>query len=292
VDAVLTTTELLEMVRLAHIDPQEILAQEFDEPYRQVTGAGVLFGATGGVAEAALRMAVEKVTGQPIADRLEFTEVRGLTGFKEANVKMGEHTVRLAVIAGLKNAIPVLDRIKAGKDVGYDLIEVMTCPGGCIGGAGHPVPTAVNELKARQDVLVNIDRTSKYRTSQSNPDILRLYEGFYKEPNSELAHRLLHTHYVPRGGDSRATFVRNKADSAFRTHEIEVCICNACSAKGAAELFDATAAKVKAQGLDAVVDVQLVRLSESHPTETVHVTMDGRQMAPEKLESIYKLLKH
>jgi formate dehydrogenase major subunit len=292
VDAVLTTTELLEMVKLAHIDPKEILATEFDDPYKQVSGAGVLFGATGGVAEAALRMAVEKVTGQPVAERLEFNEVRGLTGFKEATVKMGDKTVRLAVIAGLKNAIPVLDRIKAGKDVGYDLIEVMTCPGGCIGGAGHPVPTAVNELKCRQDVLVNIDRTSKYRTSQSNPDVLRLYQEFYHEPNSDLAHRLLHTHYLPRGGDSRATFVRNKADSAFRTHEIEVCICNTCAAKGAAELFDATAAKVKEQGLDAVVDVQLVRLAEYHPTDTVYVTMDGTHTAPEKLESVYKLLKH
>ena len=252
----------------------------------------MLFGATGGVAEAALRMAVEKVTGKSIDERLEFTEVRGLTGFKEATVKMGDKTVRLAVIAGLKNAIPVLDRIKAGKDVGYDLIEVMTCPGGCIGGAGHPVPTQANELKSRQDVLVNIDRTSKYRKSQSNPDILRLYAQFYQEPNSDLAHRLLHTHYVPRGGDSRASFVRNKADSAFRTHEIQVCVCNACAGKGAAELFDATAAKVKAQALDALVDVQLVRLSEYHPTDTVYVTLDGKQVAPDRLESVYRLLKH
>ncbi|GEL93964.1 NAD(P)-binding protein [Cellulomonas composti] len=196
VDAVLTTTEFLEMVEMLHLSPQDVEPAEFDEPYARVSGAGVLFGASGGVAEAALRMAVEKLTGEPMAD-LDMHDVRGLQGFKEATVVAGGATVRVAVINGLGNVDQLAKRIRAGEDVGYDLIEVMACPGGCINGAGHPVPDDVQEMTARQQVLVDIDRTATHRTSQGNPDILRLYDEFYGEPGSPVAHRLLHTSYAP-----------------------------------------------------------------------------------------------
>ncbi|MGC3999874.1 MAG: NAD(P)-binding protein [Anaeromyxobacter sp.] len=291
VDAVLTTSELIEMITLAGIDPREVQPGEFDEPYKQVSGAGMLFGSTGGVAEAALRMAAEKATGK-VLEKLDFEEVRGLTGFKEATVQLGEAKVRLAVISGLKNAIPVLEQIKAGKDVGYDLIEVMTCPGGCIGGAGHPVPVAVGEMKARQDVLIDIDRTSKLRKSQENPDILRLYEEFYGEPNSHLAHRLLHTHYTPRGGDARAhKAVVNPSDSAFRTHELQICFCDVCAGKGSAQLFDTLTEKVRDGGLEPMVEVKPVRLSEKHATKEVYVTLDGQQTGVEQLQAIHRLVR-
>lgn len=197
VDAVLTTTEFLEMVTMLRLDPADIQPAEFDEPYRRVTGAGVLFGASGGVAEAALRMAVEKLTGEALVEHLEFTEVRGLTGLREAAIDAGGTTVRVAVAAGLANAEPLVKRVIAGEDVGYDLVEIMACPGGCIGGAGNPVPERVGELTGRQQVLISIDRVSTYRKSQENPDILRLYDDYYGEPNSEVAHRLLHTGYAP-----------------------------------------------------------------------------------------------
>ncbi|MFZ0531215.1 MAG: [FeFe] hydrogenase, group A, partial [Propionicimonas sp.] len=197
VDAVLTTTEFLEMVDLVRLNPAEVTPSDFDEPYSRVTGAGVLFGASGGVAEAALRMAVEKLTGEQLVDRLEFREVRGFQGVKEATVEAGDGVVRVAVISGLGNAEPLVKRVLAGEDVGYDLVEIMACPGGCIAGAGNPVPKQLGELTARQNVLVNIDRTSKYRKSQENPDILRLYDDYYGAPNSERAHRLLHTGYRP-----------------------------------------------------------------------------------------------
>lgn len=196
VDAVLTTTEFLEMVQMLRLEPQDIEPMQFDEPYRRVTGAGVLFGASGGVAEAALRMAVEKLTGEPV-EQLDFEEVRGFEGVKEATYVAGETTVRVAVISGLNNVASVAKRIAAGEDVGYDLIEVMACPGGCINGAGHPVPDRVGEMAARQALLVDIDKASKYRKSQENPDILRLYDEYYGEPNSERAHHLLHTEYAP-----------------------------------------------------------------------------------------------
>lgn len=196
VDAVLTTTEFLEMVEMLRLDPQDVVPGDFDEPYARVTGAGVLFGASGGVAEAALRMAVEKLTGEPLVD-LDVHEVRGLQGVKEATVDAGGTTVRVAVISGLNNVDALARRIRDGEDVGYDLIEVMACPGGCVNGAGHPVPQDALEMTARQQVLVDIDRTAPVRRSHENPDILRLYDEYYGEPNSPLAHRLLHTSYAP-----------------------------------------------------------------------------------------------
>ncbi len=197
VDAVVTTTEFIEMLDMVRIDPTKVEPSTFDEPYSRVTGAGVLFGASGGVAEAALRMAVEQLTGEPLVDHLDFQDVRGLQGFKHASVDAGGKTVRVAVISGLTNAIPFAERVAAGEDVGYDLVEVMACPGGCISGAGNPAPELVNELRDRQEVLVDIDKTSTYRKSQENPDIKRLYDDFYGEPNSPLAHELLHTAYAP-----------------------------------------------------------------------------------------------
>ena len=197
VDAVLTTTEFLEMVQMLRLEPGDIEPAEFDEPYRRVTGAGILFGASGGVAEATLRMAVEKLTGEPLTDSLDFEAVRGFEGIKEATISANGTTVRVAVVSGLNNVAPIAKKIAAGEDTGYDLIEVMACPGGCINGAGHPVPEKVGEMAARQGLLVDIDKVAKYRKSQENPDILRLYDEYYGEPNSERAHHLLHTSYAP-----------------------------------------------------------------------------------------------
>lgn len=289
VDAVLTTTELIEMTSLARIDSKDVEFAEFDEPYRQVSGAGMLFGATGGVAEAALRMAAEKVTGKE--QRIDFEEVRGHKGFREAIVQMGDRKVRLAVIAGLKNAIPILDRLKEGKRMDYDLIEVMACPAGCIGGAGHPVPTRPGELYARYRVLLDIDRTSNLRKSHTNPDVLRLYDDFFDHAASPVAHKFLHTHYAPRPGDHDGDYVRNKAESTFRTREIEICMCDACTEKGSAKLFDTTSTHIHDARLEPMIEISLVRLSEEHPTDDVYVTLDGRHVSPNKLNPIYKLLK-
>ena len=197
VDAVLTTTEFMEMLEMVRINPDKVAPDAFDEPYSRVTGAGVIFGASGGVAEAALRMAMEKLTGEKLAEHLEFHAVRGFAGVKDATVTAGGKTVRVAVISGLGNAEPLIKRVVSGEDVGYDLVEIMACPGGCIDGAGQPAPAMVGELRQRTEVLFDIDRTSKYRRSQENPDVLRLYDQFYGEPNSELAHHLLHTSYQP-----------------------------------------------------------------------------------------------
>ncbi|MCL1898473.1 MAG: [FeFe] hydrogenase, group A, partial [Micrococcales bacterium] len=197
VDAVLTTSEFLSMIPMIRLDMADIEPTTFDQPYSKVSGAGVIFGASGGVAEAALRMAAETMTGESLVDQLEFTPVPDATGIKQTSVQVGERTIRVAVISGLGNVDALAKRVLAGEDVGYDLVEVMACPGGCVGGAGNPRPEGYDEMSERQQVLVAIDKTSQYRQSQENPDILRLYHDFYGEPNSELAHRLLHTSYSP-----------------------------------------------------------------------------------------------
>src|SRR5690606_36327706 len=197
VDAVLTTTEFIEMVEMLRLQPEDIEPAEFDEPYQQVSGAGVLFGASGGVAEAALRAAVEKMTGQPLLERLKYEPAYGMPGVKTATVVANGRTLRVAAVSGLGNADPLVKRILAGEDLGFDMIEVMACPGGCIQGAGHPVPSQASELAARERVLDYIDNTSEVRGSHHNLDVMSLYEDFFGEPNSPMAHDLLHTTYAP-----------------------------------------------------------------------------------------------
>ncbi len=197
VDSVLTTTEFLEMAHMLRLTREDIIPTEFDEPYQKVSGAGVLFGSSGGVAEAALRAAVEKLTGKPLVDRLDYQPVEGLPGVKSASVVADGRTLRVAAISGLGNIEPVITTILAGEDTGFDLIEIMACPGGCVQGAGHPVPQFASAMAAREQVLANIDSAAPIRGSHDNPDVLRLYKDFYGEPNSPKAHQLLHTEYTP-----------------------------------------------------------------------------------------------
>ncbi|MDP4093997.1 MAG: NAD(P)-binding protein [Bacillota bacterium] len=288
VDAVLTSSEMLEMVKLARIDTTEIEPQEFDDPYKQVSGAGILFGASGGVAEASLRMAVEKLTGKVLTDHLEFEEIRGFEGVKEATVVANDTNIRVAVISGLNNAEPIIEKIIQGVDVGYDLIEVMACPGGCICGAGHPVPEKVDALERRQKTLVSIDKTSKYRKSQENPDILRLYDDYYGEANSELAHKLLHTHYSAKNGDKACSIVRKKANSAFVTREYTICTCDSCSSKGSKELYNNMVNSVKQLKMDSFIEVKTIRLKETHAGKGIYITLNGKQIEEPKLSSIHK----
>lgn len=289
VDAVLTTTELLEMVRLRRIE--DIVPAEFDEPYKQVSGAGVLFGASGGVAEAALRMAVEKLTGEPMTEHLDFEEIRGFEGLKEATINAGGKEVRVAVISGLHNSESIVKKILAGVDVGYDLIEVMACPGGCINGAGHPVPEKIDALTKRQQVLVNIDKKSEYRKSQENPDILRLYDEYYHEPNSHLAHKLLHTSYTVHGGDGVCGAIRPMADSAYVTHEFTVCSCNLCKEKGSIDLYSEISGRLIQSKMDAFVKVRTIRLKENHGGDGIFLTLDGKSVSPDELDTCFKTLR-
>lgn len=292
VDAVLTSSEMLDMVRLKRIDKNEIEPQEFDEPYRQVSGAGILFGASGGVAEAALRMAVEELTGEVQTDHLDFEEIRGFDGLKEATIEAGDTKVRVAVISGLHNAEPIVEKIIRGESVGYDIIEVMACPGGCICGAGHPVPEKIDVMEKRQQVLVNIDKTSRYRKSQENPDILRLYKDFYGEANSHLAHELLHTHYNALIGDRACSTVRlKKSNSAFVTKVLTVCTCESCKQKGSRELYAKLSDKIKTMKMDSFVEAKTIRLNETHNGDGIYISLNGKAVDESIVDNLYEAIR-
>jgi iron-only hydrogenase group A len=201
-DAVLTTRELIWMIKCYGINFTMLPDGEFDAPLGLASGAGDIFGTTGGVMEATLRAAAELVTGKP-ADRLEFTEVRAVEGLREVYVAIGEHNIHVAVANGLENAKTILDKVKAGKEL-FHVIEVMACPGGCIGGGGQPYPAKGYRvldpelLRKRAAALYSIDTGKKLRKSYENPAIEEVYDQFLLEPGSEIAHQLLHTSYSPK----------------------------------------------------------------------------------------------
>lgn len=197
VDAALTTRELGRMIREAGIKFSELSEEEYDDPLGISTGAGVIFGATGGVMEAALRTVYEVVTKEELPS-VDFTMVRGLEGIKEAEVDLKGTKVKVAVAHGLGNAKQLMDLIKDGK-ADYQFIEIMCCPGGCIGGGGQPIPTNNEIRQKRIDAIYQADAGLPLRKSHENPAVQVLYKEFLGEPLGEKSHHLLHTHYTKRG---------------------------------------------------------------------------------------------
>ncbi len=191
VDVSITTREVDRMIRAEHIDATTLPEEDFDQPLGTATGAGVIFGATGGVMEAALRTAYHVVTGEtPRPDA--FSEVRGQDGWKEATFDLAGTPVRVAVVHGLANTAFLLDALAEGA-VEYDFVEVMACPGGCAGGGGQPIHDGEELAGVRGDVLWGLDRRAKLRNSYENPSIVAIYRDYLGEPNSERAEELLHT---------------------------------------------------------------------------------------------------
>lgn len=197
VDYVLTTRELAKMFKLTGVDFENLKEEEFDNPLGISTGAGVIFAATGGVMEAAVRTAYEVVTGSPLKN-LDLKIVRGFEGIKEAELDLNGTKLKVAVAHTLKNARVLLDEIKAGKSP-YAFIEVMTCPGGCLGGGGQPIPTTWSIRQKRAESIYREDTLKPVRKSHENPAIKAIYDEFLKEPLGHVSHELLHTDYVERG---------------------------------------------------------------------------------------------
>ncbi len=207
-DASITTRELIWMIKAAGVDFVNLPDEDFDNPLGYSTGAADIFGSTGGVMEAALRTAAEKLTGKPL-DKLEFTDVRAVEGLREATIDIGGTQINVAVANGLNNAKTILEKVKRGEKQ-FHLIEIMACPGGCVAGGGQPLPTAAKHvypldkdmIRKRAQALYSIDEAKTIRKSHENPYIKKLYEEFLGEPGGHKAHELLHTHYTvrnPRG---------------------------------------------------------------------------------------------
>ena len=201
VDCSITTREFARMVKFHGIDFANLPDEQFDDPLGESTGAGVIFGATGGVMEAALRTAVETITGKSM-DNVDYQDVRGMEGVKEATYKVGDLEVNVAVVSGLANAHQVLTDIKEGKR-NYHFVEFMCCPGGCINGGGQPhvksqISNFNNVKMLRAKALYSNDEAKTIRKSHENPSIIKLYDEYLEKPGSHKAHTLLHTHYVKR----------------------------------------------------------------------------------------------
>jgi len=205
VDANLTTRELARMIRQAGLDFVHLPEEEFDDMLGESSGAGVIFGVTGGVMEAALRTVVDVLTGRDMP-RLEYDDVRGLEGIKEATVSVNGTDIKVAIVHGTANAAKLLNAIRAGEKT-YHFIEVMGCPGGCVTGGGQPIVDArtryyVDPRAARAAATYSEDESMAIRKSHKNPAVQKLYAEFLGEPNSHIAHELLHTTYVDRSKEA------------------------------------------------------------------------------------------
>lgn len=202
VDVAITTRELARMIQKAGIDFRNLDDSDYDEPFGFGSGAGAIFGATGGVMEAALRTAAEVITGEKL-EKLDFEDVRGTDALKTAEYQLGDATIRVAVASGTASAKELLRKVEAGEEK-FDFIEIMGCPGGCVNGGGQPIQPAVvrNNVDLKQkraSILYKADQNLSVRKSHENSVVKHIYDEYFGEPGSHKAHEILHTHYVKRG---------------------------------------------------------------------------------------------
>lgn len=209
VDFGLTTREMATMIKEAGIDLKDMPEEDFDHPLGLGSGAGLIFGATGGVMEAAIRTVYEIVTGRPVPFKnLDITPIRGMDGVREASLKIEDPLpeykwldgveLKVAVAHGTANAKKIMDKVVKG-EADYHFIEIMACPGGCLGGGGQPIPTTPEIRMARARAIYEEEKNLPVRKSHENPELRQLYDEFLKHPLSDVSHKLLHTKYTPRG---------------------------------------------------------------------------------------------
>jgi NADH-quinone oxidoreductase subunit G len=253
VDFVLTTQELARMAEEAGLIFNKLEPESLDMPLGFKTGAGVIFGNSGGVSEAVLRYASEKITGVKV-EAVDYHIVRGEEGMREVTITVGDITLKLAIVHGLKNARAIAEQIKAGK-CEYDFVEVMSCPGGCIGGAGQPVPRDYQYRKRRTKGLYEADKMLQLHKSQDNHYVTECYKNHLGEVGGEKAHHLLHTKY-----QSRRRISDEDLDLVSGTNEnklvVSVCVGTSCYIRGAQNLLHALIRHIEEQNLQNRVDIK------------------------------------
>jgi NADH-quinone oxidoreductase subunit G len=242
VDAVITVNELAMLVKQAGISFDHLEEEPFDQPFGFTTGGGTIFGVTGGVAEAVLRTAAGLLNLE--LEQPDFRAVRGFAGLKEAEVNLQGTRLKLAVVNGLGNAAKLIDDLE-NKKASYDLVEVMACPGGCIGGGGQPVPNSAETRLKRSKALYRSDKLMQLRSPHDNLSVRRLYEDYLHTPGSKQAHALLHTSYHPR---HRLNGVHSEKKNK-RNLEISVCVGTGCYLRGAYDVMQKLHQIVKREGL-------------------------------------------
>lgn len=286
VDYVLTTQELARMIEQAGLRFNDLEPQSRDMPFGFGTGAGVIFGASGGVTEAVLRYAAEKVTGETLYNT-DFNEVRGDSGLREVNIEVGGATLRLAVVYGLANARVVAEKVKAGK-CDYDLIEVMACPGGCVGGAGQPVNLDLAVRKRRAKGLYKSDKGRQLHKAQDNIFVNQCYAKFLGDIGGHKAHELLHTGYQSRRRITDETLVL-LGDPKEPRIQVQVCLGTSCHLRGAQEILNGLLAHIIDQGLENAV---VVKASFCHEqcASGPNVQVGGETLSHCTLESVLAAL--
>lgn len=255
VDYVLTTQELGQMIEEAGLHFRELVPESFDMPYGFKTGAGIIFGNSGGVSEAVLRLAVEKLTGSKIENPV-FQETRGQDEARELFLDVQGTPVRLAIVSGLGNARKLIEKVKSG-EAQYDFVEVMACSGGCIGGAGQPVYRDPSVKRQRTNGLYKCETMQQLHKAQDNPFINELYATYFKEAGSPKAHHLLHTHYNFRKRTFDEGVAVHSADAAeVKPVEVSVCFGTSCFLRGSQKLMAGLLDHIRQRDLGHGVDVR------------------------------------
>jgi NADH-quinone oxidoreductase subunit G len=255
VDLVLTTQELIRMIKEAGIDFNNIQPESIDSPFGMITGAGVIFGASGGVMEAAVRTAYEVMTGKKL-EKYNITQARGLETIKEITLDIEGTEVKLAVVNTLKEAEALVERILAG-EANYHMIEVMACPGGCIAGAGQPSYYKDNTTREkRMKGLYKADTLLPLHKSHDNPQIKEIYGNWLQKPNSHTAHEVLHTHYKNRKRIMGETIDIISTDGSQKTTDVSVCVGTCCYAKGSYNIIEDLAELIKKNNMQNKVSVK------------------------------------
>ncbi len=257
VDYVLTTVELAHMIKEAGLRLQELVPESFDLPMGFKTGAGILFGNSGGVTEAVLRFAAEKVTGEKLKS-VDFVQVRGEDGLREVSLDVKGTPLKLAIVHGLGNAKKLAEKVRKG-EADYDLIEVMACPGGCIGGAGQPISTeAMNARRARTKGLYQADKELNLHKAQENPFVTELYASTLGEVGGHKAHHLLHTHYQSRRRTPGQEIRLGAAAGAQQDARVrvEVCMGTSCFVRGSQSVLQSLLREVDEKNVEDLIDVR------------------------------------
>jgi NADH-quinone oxidoreductase subunit G len=287
VDYVLTTVELAAMIKEAGIKFENLTPEPLDMPMGFKSGAGVIFGNSGGVSEAVARYAYEKLTGQKLFD-FEFKQLRGSDALRTAELELNGTKIRMAIVSGLKNASELIKKLK-NKEAEYDIIEVMACPGGCIAGAGQPYTTESDNKCKRASALYESDKTLQLHKSQDNPYVSELYSSLLGEPNSRKAHRLLHTKYYNRRRITPENLMK-LADNDSKKLTVEVCVGTNCYVKGSQKLISEVLNYIEKKGLSNAVAVKATFCMEKC-NEGPNVKLAGETMNTTDSDEIIKLIK-
>ena len=286
VDNVITTQELGKMIKESGIRFGKIAPESMDMPMGFHTGAGVIFGNSGGVSEAVLRYAYEAVTGSHL-EKVDFEDVRGESGLREAEIAINGSKLKVAIVHGLNNARIVAGKILSGK-ADYDIVEVMSCPGGCIGGAGQPIANDISIRKQRTKGLYNSDKLLQLHKSQENPFIKDFYDKNIGEINGHKAHKLLHTSYSSRSRikDEELEII-NGSDKKMK---VSVCVGTSCYLKGSQDILHTLIREVEKENLQDMVEVQATFCLE-RCGQGPNVAVDDKVISHATTDKVMAMLK-